>query len=248
MFFISPGDQLHEIKKNLSLTRKAFKMFFRRFLAGGRLSKKNFDVIISLPEKNIKLAKKLRKFEKLGVKVHVIYGNENNERYEAMAASDLAASHIGDSVMECAAFQLPTIILDNKGFYEAYMSLLYNVYNHEINLVEDGEIYPETVGMNFPAKLAEIWGKWFVNPKDRYRLAIETNKRLLKFLPEISSKNKYSELEIDSNLFQGYSEPDYELKNFLKESLDKVNELKKKKLTHPKQIKNERDSVLGLSL
>jgi hypothetical protein len=35
----------------------------------------------------------------------------------------------------------------------------------------------------FPEKLAELWSLWLFDQKNKYKLSIETSKRLLSFLP-----------------------------------------------------------------
>ena len=59
----------------------------------------------------------------------------------------------------------------------------YNVFNSDINLASDGEVYPELMGQMFPEKISEYWSKWLMDQKAKYKLSIETSKRLLNFLP-----------------------------------------------------------------
>lgn len=54
-----------------------------------------------------------------------------------MAASDLGACQNSDRVLESCVFQLMTVILDDKNFFDSYISLWYNVFDNDINLVED---------------------------------------------------------------------------------------------------------------
>jgi hypothetical protein len=61
----------------------------------------------------------------------------------------------GESVVECAMFQLPTMIMDKRSGWYSYFTLLYNVYNSDLNMGVDGEVYPELIAQNFPEKVAE---------------------------------------------------------------------------------------------
>lgn len=54
-----------------------------------------------------------------------------------MAASDFGAVQSGTSVLESSVFQLPSVILDNRGFVRSYIEMWYNVFACEINLAED---------------------------------------------------------------------------------------------------------------
>lgn len=117
--------------------------------------------------------------------VVILRGNKNGERYDAMAAADLGACQNGVSVLECSAFQLPTVILDNKKFWDSYITMWYNVFDNDINLAEDKQILPEMMGRNFGEKLAELWDNWYKDQNSRYRKAIDTNTTLLKCLPQV---------------------------------------------------------------
>lgn len=46
-----------------------------------------------------------------------------------MAISDCAFAVNGEMVNECGAFQLPTIVVNQVGLFQAYMTLLYNQFS-----------------------------------------------------------------------------------------------------------------------
>lgn len=94
----------------------------------------------------------------------------------------------GDSVTECAGLQLPTLILDKMDGWHTYWMLLYNQFNNNLSIAARGEVYPELAGMNFPGKLIELWGEWYLNPKMRYKYIRRFDKLQLlpQFLPEAS--------------------------------------------------------------
>jgi len=64
----------------------------------------------------------------------------------------------GDAVAECAALHLPTVILSNLTFFQAYFTLLYNSFNNNLNIALNGEAFPELLGQAFPEKVVEYWG------------------------------------------------------------------------------------------
>lgn len=242
VIFISPGNEKNEINKNMPVCLNAVAGFVNKFTKSGRLNKNNFHVVISL-EKELTNDKYNEDFKKLGISCSFINGNENGMRYKAMAASDLGVSQDGDSILECAAFQLPTVILNNRNFFQNYVTLLYNTFDSEINLLKDGDVYPEMAGRFFPEKIIEFWQEWFIKPKTRFRLAIETNKRLFEFLPEPQNKQ---DLTIDSAIFTPFVEPEMVLEEFLKTKLKEVRDLKKQKGVY-EEIQNKRLGLLGLS-
>ena len=63
----------------------------------------------------------------------------------------------GDAATECATYHLPSVIISNLSFSQAYLSLLYNSFNNNLNIALNGEAYPECLGQAFPAKIVEYW-------------------------------------------------------------------------------------------
>lgn len=47
--------------------------------------------------------------------------------------------------------------MDNKNSFDSYISLWYNVFDNDMNLIEDKQILPEMMGRNFGTKLCEFW-------------------------------------------------------------------------------------------
>ena len=113
----------------------------------------------------------------------------------------------GDAVSECAGLQLPILIMDAKGDWEAYYILLQNQFHSDINIAVNGEIYPELVAMNFPEKISELWGEFYLNPKMRYQYMKRHDKVLLQMQPECGNDESATELVQDSLNFRRYHEP-----------------------------------------
>ncbi len=190
LFFISPGNEESEIRANVKVAAEGIKIFLKKFSEDNRFTKKNFGVVLSLPEEFRNLKDQFPDLIAADIATHFVFGNEDGERYRAMAACDLAAVANGDSVFESSVFQLPTVILDNSSFLSAYFKLMYNVYGSEFNWNAAGETLPETLGRNFGAKVSEFWENWFISPKSRFKLARKTNRQLFHLLPQIQHLRK----------------------------------------------------------
>lgn len=71
-----------------------------------------------------------------------------------------------------------------------------------MSIAAGGEVFPELFAQAFPAKLAELWGEWYVNPKSRYLLVKRLDKILPKFLPlaedapDVASANYHKPLVV----------------------------------------------------
>mgnify|MGYP000967653462 CR=1 FL=1 len=64
----------------------------------------------------------------------------------------------GDAVAEAAMYQLPTVVVDPAGFFDAYFKLLYNSFSSDVNIARNGEIYPELHhGQANPLKVSTVW-------------------------------------------------------------------------------------------
>lgn len=65
------------------------------------------------------------------IKVTTVCGDV--EKYEAMCAADIAIPVNGEVVSECAALQLPSVIISNMPFVWAYLTQMYNNFYSDIN-------------------------------------------------------------------------------------------------------------------
>lgn len=242
VFYVSLGNTREEIKANGKPVYDALKQFADKYASMGK-SSNDFNVILNLPERSSDYEQIIYGFTNSGVNIRIIFGKD--ERYQAMAASDLGACANGDAVLECAVMQLPIQILDHSHFVKSYISLLYNVYENDINILDNGEVLPELVGRNFAGKIVEFWSEWYESPKHRYKLAVKTNKLLIDFLPKPSTNEQNTSIAVGSDVFTIYSNPKMELTIGLKKALSDYRELKASGLTKD-QIANKRDIKLGL--
>ena len=239
LFFISLGNTEEEMNGNYKAVGDGLKCFRDNHITS-RHSKDDFRVVLNITEKNQKTEKVISYLLEAGIDIELVVGEK--DRYAAMAASDLGAVANGDAVLEASAFQLPTVILDHSGFTKSYRSLLFNVYENELNIQAEGQVLPEMLGRNFGRKLNELWEEWYDKPKKRYRLAEKTSRYLLELLPR---PEEGGEVMVGGNVFAGYSCPDKELTMFTKKALQDYRELKDSNI-NPREFNRRRDNKIGL--
>ncbi len=94
------------------------------------------------------------------------------EKFEAMCAADVGIPVNGEVVSECAALQLPSVIVSNMPFIWAYLTQLYNNFYSDINYSILGEAYHELVSTAAnPYKLADEIFDIYNDPKLRYHFS-----------------------------------------------------------------------------
>ena len=72
------------------------------------------------------------------IKVTII---EQQDKYAALSASDFGMLHNGDSTVEAAAVQLPSLVVDNRSNVHAYFNNLYNGHASPLNIATNYEAY-----------------------------------------------------------------------------------------------------------
>lgn len=81
---------------------------------------KNYAAVITLAEK-----------QQIGeMCVRTIVVETENDKFSGIAGSDLGFAVNGDIVNECAAMQLPTVVVNETGFFHSYFTLLYNSFSN----------------------------------------------------------------------------------------------------------------------
>ena len=141
----------------MQLINKAVNQIVNRFTKERtrQLPAELFATVISVPpcqEHKVRGA-----IENLSWPNKLIVTTSQEDRYSAMASSDLGVAVNGQAVLECATMQLPTAILDYSSYVNHYFSQLYNSFKSELNIAANGEGYPELLGQSFPEKIAEHW-------------------------------------------------------------------------------------------
>lgn len=242
VMYVSLGNTKEEIWANGKAVADGLKIFADKY-AAAHAGSPEMHVLLNLPERDTDYEQTVYALTNTGLNIRATFGDA--ERYEAMAASDLGACADGDAVLECAAMQLPTQILNHSGFFKSYLSLLYNVYENDINILADGEVLPELLGRNFGAKIAEFWSQWLESPKQRYKLAVKTNKLLIQMLPKPSINEEGTLIAVGSDVFTMYTKPQLELEAGLRKAVADYRELRVSGLRR-EQYANQRDLKLGL--
>lgn len=140
--------------------------------------------------------------------------------------ADLGACMNGESVLEFACMQIPTLIIDNNGKANSYKKLLYTQYDSDINMVAKGEVITELLGMNFPEKVCEQWILQYENPTLKYKTIRRLKKLLFKFLAQKQNDTILpSKIDQDLNL-ELFWNPNYLTALKLKEFITKFKSTK----------------------
>jgi lipid A disaccharide synthetase len=161
VIYVHLGITKEEVKKNVTLVKKAIGLFFDKFKnepgqqPKRAVSKETFTVVYTaahelgnFPEQQVKSA---------NFSTPTQFVHEENDRFSAIAGADIGIAPNGEAVSECAAGQLPTMILDDIPGWKAYYTLLYNSFNNDLNISVSGEAYPElTHGQINPLKVSII--------------------------------------------------------------------------------------------
>jgi lipid A disaccharide synthetase len=99
----------------------------------------------------------------------IVVTNENNEHYNAMAASDQGIVYDGQMVSAAAALHLPTMILIEMRMHHQWYHDLFNRWWNSLNIIADNNIYPELIGGEaWFGKIADTLAEWYVKPEIRY--------------------------------------------------------------------------------
>jgi len=190
VFYTLPGNTEAEIKWSIPLIANTVKTFLNKY---SQYSAENFAVVVTSDPSYAELID--QEISKQTWACKLIVARTEEEKYSALAGSDMGAVLNGDAVTECAALHLPTIILNNVSFFQAYFTLLYNSFNNNLNLALNGEAYPELLGQAFPEKIVEYWGEWFERPKKKYDVLERFENINLQLLPEVAGEQVEGHIE-----------------------------------------------------
>jgi len=209
VFYGLPGNTEEEIKWAVPLIRNTVKVFLDKF---SQYSSENFAVVITSAEPYQSFTHDLINQQNWPCKV--IIASTEHEKYSALAGSDMGAVVNGDAVAECAAYHLPTVILNNTSFFQSYFTLLYNSFNNDLNIALNGEAYPECLGQAFPEKIVEYWGEWFEKPSKKYDLVARFENIVTQLLPQaegeaVEEKLETKALAVSTIPFNKYYNPEY---------------------------------------
>jgi lipid A disaccharide synthetase len=101
--------------------------------------------------------------------IRVIVLLTEEDKYSALAGSDLGIVYNGEIAGECLANQLSTVVVQNMTKLEFYTMTAWNRFINHLNIIADGPIYPEVIdGQCHPPKLVELIGEWYTSEAARF--------------------------------------------------------------------------------
>lgn len=107
-----------------------------------------------------------------------------------MCAADVGIPMNGELVSECAALQLPSVVISNMNFFYAYITQLYNNFYSDINFALQGEAYHELISTAAnPLKLSDEIFDIYSDPKLRYHFAERYSPVVHAMIPEANSQD-----------------------------------------------------------
>ena len=172
VLYLSPGNKVTEIDWSLPILNKTANEFISQYAepynaAPGSPSVSEYCVVIPSDSSNFDLISS--KVKVLGWKSRVIVLENEEQRRSAQAGSDYSIAYNGDVVFENLVNQLPTIIIENMGKIEFYFVLAWNRFNNDLNIIADGDLFPEIIeGQAHSAKLVDLLNTWHNSPAQRF--------------------------------------------------------------------------------
>jgi lipid A disaccharide synthetase len=175
VIFFAPGDEVKEAEFTLPNVVKGVKEFILKYSCPTSLSPKappvdHFTTVISI-HKGSESEKYIRDFLKENEWKGrlIIVDNENNEHYNAMAASDIGLIYDGQMVSSAVACHLPTMILIKMRMHHQWYNDLFNRWWNDMDIIADNNIYPELIGGEvWPGKICDTLAEWYVKADTRY--------------------------------------------------------------------------------
>lgn len=186
--FLAPGNEVNEVEFCMENLRKGVKEFLLKYSAPSSLSPKalplesGFVTVLSLHAGSPGEAwvrEYLNTQEWTGKLV--IVTNEDNQHYDAMAASDFGFIHDGQMVSSANALNLPVNTMFHMRMHQQFYQNYFNRFWNDMNLVADNTVNAELIGGEaWWGKMTDILAENYVNPKARQ----ESIQRLRGFVQE----------------------------------------------------------------
>lgn len=173
--FLAPGNEKKEVEFTMENLRRGVKEFLLKYSAPTSFSPKalplndNFVTIISLHEGSEGAAwvrEYLSKNEWTGKLV--IVTNENNQHFDAMAASDFGFVHDGQMVSSANALNLPVNCIFDMRMHQQFYQNYFNRWWNDMNLIADRDVNQELIGgQAWWGKYCDTLAENYVNPQAR---------------------------------------------------------------------------------
>lgn len=187
VLFLAPGNEEKEIKWSLPILNATANQFCDEYAAphsqrSDATPIEKFVVIIPATSKSSNYVQELLKVQGWKCRVQVVDTEE--DRRSAQAGSDLAISYSGDIVTECMVNQLSTVVIQNMRKLEFYCLLAWNRFTNDINIIGDGNLFPEIIeGQCHAPKLMQILSQWYESPSHKFWPLQQFELYLNKMLP-----------------------------------------------------------------
>lgn len=176
VIFIAPGNEKAEAQFCIENLRKGVKEFLLKYSAPSSLSPKalplegNFVTVMSLhsgSEGEAFVKQYLSEHEWTGRLI--MTSEQNNQHYDAMAASDFGFVYDGQMVSAANALHLPVNCIINMRMQHQWWHDFYNRWWNDMNLVADNHINPELIGGEaWWGKICDTLAESYVRPEHRY--------------------------------------------------------------------------------
>lgn len=169
VLFFAPGSNASEIQWTLPILNKTANKFVEHHVgaSNGQKNPDDFCIVIPTNENTFKIVNDIVKVQGWRCRTIVLEGDE--QKRSAQAGSDLAISHNGDIVTECLVNQLSTVVIQNMRKLEFYFVLAWNRFNNDMNIIADGDLFPEVYeGQCHADKLLLLLNKWYESPAHKF--------------------------------------------------------------------------------
>jgi len=172
LIFISAGNKKSELEWSLPIINETIDEFLQVFTkptseSTYAVDRDAIEVVFSVESGSGQQVKNFVQGHKWGCKVRIVSSPE--DRFSAMAASDMAMAYNGDAASELAAMQVPTAILAYLDKTRFYWMQVYDRNIANINIMSGGHGFPEIIeGQANKLKLTDVLGGWFISPKEKF--------------------------------------------------------------------------------
>jgi lipid A disaccharide synthetase len=94
----------------------------------------------------------------------VVYTDTEEDKFGAMAGSDMSICYNGDIATECLVYRTPTIVMQNLNHLESHHMLSRDRFVNEMNLIAEMAVVPEMLDHNH---LVDAITHWIDDPEER---------------------------------------------------------------------------------
>lgn len=180
VLFFAPGSNLEEVAWTLPHLIGTANLFAQTYEV---VDGQHVIVLPTTPAIKSKVQKAVNE-AKWHKNTRVIILETEEDKYSALAGSDLGIVYNGEIAGECLANQLSTVVIQNMTKIEFYVMTSWNRFINDMNITADGPLYPEIIeGQCHPPKLVEVIGEWYTSPPARFWPLQGFEPHLNRFLP-----------------------------------------------------------------